>query len=170
MKFLTAHPEKQSKLRAALVQAYKSKGTNNACPDSAEEILAKSIPYLDACIEETLRLGNISAQLARVTTNDADVLGYHIPKGTSVNLNPYVGLEQFEIAEDLRSHTSRQSKNNFHMQWDPADDMEEWAPERWLVDKDGSFNPRMFPRLAFSAGPRVCYGRAISSFTGFFPY
>ncbi|KAM0809943.1 putative Cytochrome P450 [Seiridium cardinale] len=164
VKFLTAHPEKQSKLRAALVQAYHSEGSHYACPNSAEEILGKSIPYLDACIEETLRLGNISAQLARVTTTDADVLGYHIPKGVSVNLNPYVGLKQFDIAEDLRSHTSRQSKGNFHMQLDLTDDMEEWAPERWLVDEDGSFNPRKFPRLAFSAGPRVCYGRTIPTF------
>ena len=111
---------------------------------------------MDACMEETLRVGKITSRLARSAVADTEVLGYRIPKGASVTLNPYVGGEPFDIPEELRSKTSRQSKDNFQSHWD-AKGMDQWVPERWLAE-DESFNPHSFPRLAFSAGPRVCYG------------
>lgn len=114
-------------------------------------------------MEETFRLGNISSRFARVATTDTQVLGFPIPKGASVSFNPYVGEKPLEIPEELRSQTSRQSKENFRSFWD-TNGMDEWVPERWIAE-DGSFDPRMFPRLAFSAGPRVCYGTFLS-----FPY
>ncbi|KAJ4296102.1 hypothetical protein N0V88_004804 [Collariella sp. IMI 366227] len=50
------------------------------------------IPYLDAIIEESLRLANISSRLIRtVTSSHTTVLGYPIPKGAQVICNPYVG-------------------------------------------------------------------------------
>ena len=107
-------------------------------------------------MEETLRVGKITSRLARIAVADTEVLGYSIPEGASVTLNPYVGGKLLDIPEELRSKTSRQSKDNFQSHWDP-EGMDQWVPERWLAE-DESFNPHSFPRLAFSAGPRVCYG------------
>jgi hypothetical protein len=115
-----------------------------------------SIPYLDAYVEESIRVANTSPRFVRKTTADTQVLGYKIPKGATVFLNPYVGTQQFDVQETLRSPTSRNSKDSFDMYYDPKG-MDDFQPERWLAE-DGSFNPRQYPRLAFSAGPRMCYG------------
>lgn len=107
-------------------------------------------------MEETLRVGKITSRFARIALADTEVLGYRIPKGASVTLNPYVGGEPFDIPKELRSKTSRQSNDNFRSHWDTKG-MDQWVPKRWIPE-DESFNPHSFPRLAFSAGPRVCYG------------
>lgn len=153
--FLTHFPEKQTRLRDSLLSIHPQK--SEGIQPSVESILTKSTSYMDAWIEETLRMGNVSSRLVRVATTDTTVLGHFIPKGAQVVCNPYVGGEKpLYTPEELRSNTSRQSKDNFQSHWDP-NCMDEFIPERWL-EEDGSFNPRMFPRLAFSAGPRVCYG------------
>lgn len=136
---------------------------------SAKAILYTSIPYLEAYMEESIRAANTSPRLVRTTTTNTQVLGYSIPKGTSVLLNPYIGTKPLDIPEGLRSETSRSSKDNFESHWDPSG-MDDFEPERWLAE-DGSFNPRQFPRLAFSAGPRMCYGmfHSVSCFNCPFP-
>lgn len=154
VKFLIANPEKQEKLRKALVDAL-PKGSNGEQP-SVKDILSTSIPYLEAYMEESMRAANTSPRLVRRTTTDTQVLGYSIPKGVTVLLNPYIGTQPLDISEHLRSETSRNSKRNFESYWD-VNSMDDFQPERWLAE-DGSFNPRQFPRLAFSAGPRMCYG------------
>ncbi|KAH8756468.1 putative cytochrome P450 oxidoreductase [Hyaloscypha finlandica] len=163
VKFLIANPEKQEKLRKALLDAFpeRSKGEQ----PSAKAILYTSIPYLEAYMEESIRAANTPPRLVRTTTTPTQVLGYPIPKGTSVLLNPYIGTKPLDIPEGLRSDTSRSSKGNFESHWDPSG-MDNFEPERWLAE-DGSFNPRQFPRLAFSAGPRMCYGmsHSMSCFT-----
>ena len=156
IKFLTAHPEKQDRLRKALSEAFPERA--NGDQPAVEDILTRSIPYMDACMEETLRHSTIASRLARVATTDTEVLGFRIPKGASVTLSPYVGAKPMDVPEELRSRTSQKSKNNYQSFWDPQG-MDDWEPERWLAE-DGSFDPRKFPRLAFSAGPRVCYGRS----------
>ncbi|RYP88516.1 hypothetical protein DL769_000283 [Monosporascus sp. CRB-8-3] len=158
VKFLIANPEKQEKLRKALLAAFpeRSKGEQPL----AKAILYTSIPYLEAYMEESIRAANTSPRLVRTTTTDTQVLGYPIPKGTSVILNPYIGTKPLDIPEGARSDTSRSSKGSFGSHWDPSG-MDNFEPERWLAE-DGSFNPRQFPRLAFSAGPRMCYGRNLA--------
>ncbi|KAI3320947.1 putative cytochrome P450 oxidoreductase [Xylariaceae sp. AK1471] len=150
IKYLTDRPEKQDRLRKALREAFPERSNGHQPP--VEEILTKSIPYMDACMEETLRCSTIASRLARTVTMDTTVLGFRIPKGASVTLSPYVGRKPMDVPEELRSRTSQQSKDNFHLHWDP-EGMDDWEPERWLAE-DGSFDPRKFPRLAFSAGPR----------------
>ncbi|KAL4814756.1 cytochrome P450 [Aspergillus spinulosporus] len=158
IKFLIANPEKQEKLRKALVDAL-PRGPNGEQP-SVKDILGTSIPYLEACMEESMRAANTSPRFVRRTTTNTQVLGYSIPKGVTVFLNPYVGTQPLDIPEHLRSETSRNSKDSFESYWD-VNGMDDFQPERWLAD-DGSFNPRRFPRLAFSAGPRMCYGRNLA--------
>ncbi|KAE8384251.1 putative cytochrome P450 oxidoreductase [Aspergillus alliaceus] len=158
VKFLIANPEKQEKLRKALVDAL-PKGSNGEQP-SVKAIMSTSIPYLEAYMEESIRAANTSPRLVRTTTTDTQVLGYSIPKGVTVILNPYIGTQPLDIPEHLRSETSRNSKGNFESYWD-VNGMDDFQPERWLAE-DGSFNPRQFPRLGFSAGPRMCYGRNLA--------
>ncbi|THC93336.1 hypothetical protein EYZ11_007192 [Aspergillus tanneri] len=152
--FLIANPDKQEKLRKALIDVL-PKGSNGEQP-SVKAILSTSIPYLEAYMEESMRAANTSPRLVRRTTTDTQVLGYSIPKGVSVLLNPYIGTQPLDIPEHLRSETSRNSKGNFESYWDVSG-MDDFQPERWLAE-DGSFNPRQFPCLTFSAGPRMCYG------------
>jgi cytochrome P450 len=137
-----------------LVDAF-SKEANGKQP-SLKAISSTSIPYLDAYVEESIRVANTSPRFVRKTTTDTQVLGYQIPKDATVFLNPYIGTQQFDIQETLRSTTSRNSKDSFESYCDPKG-MDDFQPERWLAE-DGSFNPRQYPRLAFSAGPRMCYG------------
>jgi cytochrome P450 len=154
VKFLIANPEKQEKLRKALVDALPE--WSNGEQPSLKAILSTSIPYLEAYMEESMRVANTSPRLVRRTTTDTQVLGYSIPKNATVLLNPYIGTQPLNIPEHLRSENSRNSKGNFESYWD-INGMDDFQPERWLAE-DGSFYPRQFPRLAFSAGPRMCYG------------
>ncbi|KAI8965514.1 putative cytochrome P450 oxidoreductase [Daldinia sp. FL1419] len=154
VKFLIANPEKQEKLRKALLDAFP--GWQKGEQPSVKAILYTSIPYLDAYMEESIRAANTSPRLVRTTTTNTQALGFSIPKGTSVILNPYIGTKPLDIPEGARSETSRNSKDNLGSYWDP-NGMDYFEPERWL-EEDGTFNSRKFPRLAFSAGPRMCYG------------
>ncbi|KAK8062272.1 Cytochrome P450 27C1 [Apiospora hydei] len=159
VKFLMANPSKQEKLREVLQAAFPERVSKGEQP-SVKSILYTSIPYLEAFMEESIRYANTSPRLVRMTATDTQCLGYRIPKGVTVFLNPYIGTKPLDIREGLRTDTSRGSKDNFESYWDPSG-MDEFAPERWL-NEDGSFNPRKFPRLAFSAGPRMCYGRNLA--------
>jgi cytochrome P450 len=113
------------------------------------------IHYLEATMEEAIRLGNIHPRLVRIATVDTQILGYPIPKGAHVVSSSYVGEKPLDIAEDKRSKRSQQTKVNFRKHYE--DGMDAFVPERWL-DEKGEFDSHQYPTLAFSAGPRVCYG------------
>ncbi|KAK4500900.1 hypothetical protein PRZ48_009092 [Zasmidium cellare] len=73
--FLADHGDVQTRLRDDLYEAF----GDQELP-SADAISAAQIPYLDACIEETLRAGTSQAGVSRVTTRDTELMGYWIPK------------------------------------------------------------------------------------------
>lgn len=116
VKLLADNPEKQDRLRVALLKAYPKR--SNGVKPSAEEILTKSIPYIDACLEENFCVGKITSRLARIALADTEVLSYRIRKGASVTLNPYLGGEPIDMLEELRTKTSRQSNDNFQSHCD----------------------------------------------------
>lgn len=107
-------------------------------------------------MEEAIRLGNIHPRLVRIATVDTQILGYPIPKGAHVVSSSYVGKKPLDIPEEKRSKRSQQTKVNFRKHYE--DGMDAFVPERWLNEK-GEFDSHQYPTLAFSAGPRVCYGR-----------
>jgi cytochrome P450 len=111
---------------------------------------------MDAWLEECTRHANISPRLVRVATVDTQILGYAIPKGAHVMCSPYVGEAPFDVPESLRSARAREAKYSVDSLWSP--DMGEFRPERWL-DEAGNFHPTAYRRLAFSAGPRACFGK-----------
>ena len=68
---LAANQDAQHKLRSALVAAY---GTKDL--PTTNSITQRSIPYLDAVIEEVVRLGNTVPANMRIATVDTEILGY----------------------------------------------------------------------------------------------
>lgn len=163
LKFLTNCPEAQSKLRQHLREAFPPSPAAGAARQqqlpSVEEILAQTVPYMEACLEEIVRLGNIHPRLVRIAVRDTEVLGCPVPRGAQVLSSSYVGERPLAVPEGRRSRRSQQCRSNFRAHWDPRG-MDGFAPERWLA-ADGRYEPKSFPRMAFSAGPRVCYGTLV---------
>jgi cytochrome P450 len=73
----------QEKLRQSLREHYKDAVSQKRLPTPAE--INDSRPaYLDAVVEENLRLAQVAPANARTATQDVEVLGYRIPAGTEV--------------------------------------------------------------------------------------
>ncbi|EUC37309.1 hypothetical protein COCCADRAFT_23027 [Bipolaris zeicola 26-R-13] len=104
---------------------------------------ATQLPYLTACIQETLRMyPPVPTGFPRVVPQGgANISGHYISGGTSVYVSQYA-----------MHHSSRHFKNP-----------DEFVPERWLEgangeysgDKKDGFNP-------FSFGPRNCIGKNLA--------
>ncbi|RFU78239.1 cytochrome p450 monooxygenase [Trichoderma arundinaceum] len=168
VKYMSSYQSVQTRLRDALQQAHFNAYQASRLP-TMEEICATSIPYLDAVIEETLRYASVATLIVRTSTCDTQILGYQIPKGTDVLL-PLTGPSMTEpalpIREMSRSLESQESKDRIPY-W--GDDISQFKPERWLkmVERaDGSkeeiFDQHAGPTLAFSAGPRQCFGKRLA--------
>ncbi|KAF7537746.1 hypothetical protein G7054_g3474 [Neopestalotiopsis clavispora] len=135
MHFLLTHPEKLQKLQNEIRERF----------PSYEEIVGKNVqglPWLDAVIEESLRLHTNGAfGLPRISPGDV-VDGHYIPKGCRVQTSIF-----------STSHSERYFSRP-----------REFWPERWLPtthpdydvtfesDNRASFKP-------FSMGPRGCIGQ-----------
>lgn len=83
VKHIAEHELVQTKLRPALWAAYAAARLEDRQP-SASEISETPIPYLDAVLEEVLRLNSPLGAQIRESTVDTELLGHRIPKGTSV--------------------------------------------------------------------------------------
>lgn len=182
IKWLADDQAAQCKLRAALRAAYARAAAEKRQPSVAE--LAKtSVPYLDAFLEEALRVNAPVPFTMRDTTVDTTLLGRRVPRGTSVffamegpgYLMPGIPIPAAD--DGARSDTSRAAaaKGRCHGAWDP-EDIACFRPERWLktaAPKDGGegegdgdgevyFDPQAGPMLTFSLGPRGCFGRRLA--------
>ncbi|KAF3760019.1 putative cytochrome P450 oxidoreductase [Cryphonectria parasitica EP155] len=158
-KILTQNQVEQTKLRAALRAHFLA---TPKTPD-VQAILTAEIPYLDASVEELVRVGNIIPEVVRETSCDTELLGRRIPKGATVVCSTYVAHEPFGddvVPESARSENSRANKGGYRTVWEA--DMADYHPERWIRD-DGTFDAKAVPKLAFSAGPRGCFGRKFAS-------
>ena len=99
----------------------------------------KHLPYLRACLDESLRLFPPTPHgLPRQTPAEGvNILGDYIPGGVSVAMSAYVAHRQ----ESVFPHADK------------------FIPERWLGEEGKALQPYF---LAFSAGARGCIGRNIS--------
>ncbi|KAJ3753813.1 cytochrome P450 monooxygenase pc-bph [Lentinula raphanica] len=138
--YLARTPAAQAKLHAELDKAIPDV---EALPMTVDDVKADRLPYLDACIEEGLRIHSTSALgLPRlVPKGGMTVEGVMFPEGTVLSVPSYTIHRDTEV-------------------W--GDDIEEFRPERWLgLDGDKrelvnkTFNP-------FSVGPRACVGRNLA--------
>ncbi|KAJ6588602.1 cytochrome P450 monooxygenase pc-bph [Mycena capillaripes] len=135
--YLAKNQEKQAKLQAELDEQL---GTEDELVANGEQV--KRLPYLDACINEALRLHSTSALgLPRIVPEGGLVINDRaFPAGTVLSVP------------------------SFTIHRDPAvwgADVEAFRPERWFEEerKDAmqrTFNP-------FSVGPRACVGRNLAS-------
>ena len=101
-------------------------------------VSASKLPYLNATIEEGLRIyPPVPSTLPRRTTSRGDVIdGQFVPGGTSIGVNQWA---------------ANQSTRNWR---DPG----KFIPERWLDDQRYAGDERE-ARQPFSIGPRNCIGR-----------
>ncbi|KAK8017297.1 Isotrichodermin C-15 hydroxylase [Apiospora rasikravindrae] len=115
---------------------------------SAEDITIRAtsqLPYLCACIDETLRLYPPAADTPPRVSPGADVGGYYIPKGTIVSVYQWA---------------THHSAEHFT-------DPEVFAPQRWLPDTHALYDAKFAADnkavcKPFSAGPRDCTGKILA--------
>lgn len=138
--YLARTPSTQAKLHAELDKAVPD---IESLPMTVDDVKADKLPYLDACINEGLRIHSTSALgLPRlVPKGGMAVEGVTFPEGTILSVPSYTIHRDTEV-------------------W--GDDIEDFRPERWLgLDGDRkelinkTFNP-------FSVGPRACVGRNLA--------
>ncbi|XP_052674496.1 steroid 17-alpha-hydroxylase/17,20 lyase-like [Crassostrea angulata] len=131
--FISGLPEIQAKCQAEIDETI-----GRRCPSIADR---QSLPYTEACLYETMRLGVIAGLgLPHLTICDTHAGGYDIPKDTVVLIN------------------------HFALHRDPKywKDPEKFDPLRYL-DEDGKMDPtKLDSWLPFSAGRRVCLGESIA--------
>ncbi|KAI5449864.1 hypothetical protein NCC49_003980 [Naganishia albida] len=138
--YLSNNPRVMKKLQDELDKAAEEKA-------HGEEVLhfdyedVKALPYLQACIDEALRLHSTSAiGLPRqVPEGGATILGEFFPGGTTVSVPAYT------IHRDPTV-------------W--GEDSEAYRPERWF-ERDSKLLQSSF--IPFSYGPRSCVGRNLAS-------
>lgn len=168
-KYLTDSPGVQNKLRSVLHQTLSTATEENRLFTS-EEIRHAKLPYLDAIIEEMLRINAVP--VTREAMCDTTVLGYPIKKGTQVffiSNGPGFLSQSLPVDNSKRSETARSAKLNDT--WDETKDTGSFDPERWLVRKndgeglladDVDFDGAAGPQLVFGSGPRTCWGRRLA--------
>ncbi|RYC55461.1 hypothetical protein CHU98_g10753 [Xylaria longipes] len=159
MNFLMRNPKVQDTLRSSIKAAFP-----NYPPDgvpTAKAIATTSLPYLDAFIDEALRLGPVAGVHVRETIRDTQILGHMVPAGTNVFMfliGQSIQLPPINVPSSLRTKTSQDSYSQFP-DLNPQD-ITEFKPERWLND-DGTYNPNAGPSLSFGTGPRGCFGKKL---------
>ncbi|KAK6852539.1 cytochrome P450 [Apiospora arundinis] len=170
VKYMSRYQDAQHKLRAAIEAVFPHGGGGGGQPlPTVDQILEADIPYLDAAIEETLRLSTITT-VARQAVVDTEVLGCKVPKGTQIAMQNLLYERPISVPEEIRSETSRVMHNEKRSRggYDgPAgDNLQDFVPERWLIkgEKGGKvvFDAYALPRTAFGDGPRGCFGRRLA--------
>jgi cytochrome P450 len=71
----------QAKLRSAVHAAFSTAHAEKRAPTHSE-ILKTRVPYVDAVIDEVLRLH--ATIMSRMALRDTQIFGKHIPKGATV--------------------------------------------------------------------------------------
>lgn len=168
-KYLSDSPQIQDRLRSELHEALAA-ARHDSRLFTFEEIRQAKIPYLDAIIEEMLRINAVP--VTREALRDTTILGCPIKRGTQVFLmsnGPGFLSPPIPVDDSKRSETSRAAKLN--ARWDEARELSRFDPERWLVrrgDADGAptddvvFDGAAGPQLAFGLGPRSCWGKRLA--------
>ncbi|XP_018357347.1 PREDICTED: probable cytochrome P450 12a5, mitochondrial isoform X2 [Trachymyrmex cornetzi] len=101
----------------------------------------KDMPYLKACIKESLRLRPAFPYLTRLLPSEISLHGYIIPKGTFVIMANQITSQREEHFEDPKKY----------------------QPERWLNQDEHAHNDyQEYSCLPFGYGIRSCLGRKMA--------
>ncbi|KAG0048105.1 hypothetical protein BGZ83_006899 [Gryganskiella cystojenkinii] len=132
--YLVKNPRTLNKLVRELDQAT----ANNAIGALPTYDQVRNLPYLTACINESMRLRPVAATgIPREVTQDTMMGGYNIPKGTIV------------LANIPSLHWNKE--------YFPRPN--EYIPERWIPDESAFPLIQDFTFYPFSAGTRNCVGK-----------
>jgi cytochrome P450 len=115
-----------------------------------------------------LRCGQTAPMASRTTTQDVNILGHVVPKGTMVMMCGMGGgiLEPaHRVPDTLRSPQFRNASGGKTGDWEPAT-IKAFDPERWLV-RDAATGAQVFdqsagPHIQFGGGPRGCFGKRLA--------
>lgn len=168
MKHLAQYPKVQKKARDNLRAVFKEAHAEGRQP-SVTEILKNQVPYVDAVIEEILRLTGPVGATAREATVDTTVMGYRIPKGTTVfmaSVGPGYTTPSIKLPASAEGF-EKPSTYTKRVDWDGMSP-ESFLPERWLAeDEKGNvvYDAQAGPFLAFSLGIRGCFGVRLAYLT-----
>ncbi|KAL3243347.1 hypothetical protein MRX96_020609 [Rhipicephalus microplus] len=130
---LAKNQEAQKKVRQE-VQAAVEENSRTIMPEP------ENMPFLQACLKESLRLMPPSPGIYRVLDHDVVMSGYVVPAGVPIFIDYYVAGRITE---------------NF-------DNPEVFLPERWLKVQREDLHFDRYASLPFSFGPRMCPGRTIA--------
>ncbi|XP_051560418.1 cytochrome P450 3A30-like [Myxocyprinus asiaticus] len=131
---LATNPEAMKKLQEEIDETFP-----NQAPVDYEKMM--SMDYLDAALNESLRLFPVAARLERVCKKTVEINGLIIPKDTVVMIPTYV----------------------LHRDPEYWTDPESFKPERFTKGNKESIDPYMF--MPFGAGPRNCIGMRFAQVT-----
>ncbi len=129
--FLAGHPQVQERIAAELAAAL---------PDGrlADFGQVRELAYIDAVIQETMRLKPVAPLNIVEANHDLDIGPLRLRKGDAVAiLTRAIALAEPAFAEPQR-----------------------FDPERWLRAGRREFNPHSF--MPFGSGPRLCPGRSLA--------
>lgn len=126
--YLSTHQDVQNRVYEEIC-----KNVDTSCLIHPNELA--NLPYLNAVVNETLRLASTMALIPRSTQHDVQVQSYHIRKNTTVLINLYA------LHRDQRY-------------WDS--DVNEFRVERWLSKTNKESGVVSF--LPFGLAPRACLG------------
>lgn len=179
LKHLAQYPQIQRQARTVLRAAH-AEAYQQGRPPSVAEITRTQVPYLEAVIEEILRLSGPVSAVARMTTTDTVILGHAVPKGTTVFMSiwgpsvtmPSVQPHHYSDSEEKKGDEEKPFSFTHRNDWDGMDP-EKFIPERWLrKEGDGSdgvsrtvYDAQAGPMLSFSLGLRGCFGRRLAYLT-----
>ncbi|KAF8812724.1 cytochrome P450 [Phlegmacium glaucopus] len=147
---LCRKPEKQQKLRQELLQFV---GT-----DPTLDQLSTGLPYLDAVVQEVLRLHPPVSETTRIAAED-DIMPFSLPITTATGEQ----VSRLVISKGTIVTSPLRYMNRSEVFWGP--NAKEFRPERWL-EPDACSGAREIQGyrhiLTFSDGPRTCLGKSFA--------
>lgn len=132
---LSRYPDVQSRLRSEVQNHFEDGKTANDLD---------GLQYLNAVIEETMRVHHLDTVLWREVAQEASLAGTPVHPGVKIVWSPWI-------------------LNRDEQYW--GSDAEIFRPERWLEDAGGKRFSGMFSNANFGIGPRRCIGEQYARIT-----
>ena len=132
---LSRYPELQSRLRAEVQKHFEDGKTPNDLD---------GLPYLNAVVEETMRVHHLDTVLWREVAEEASLAGSPVHPGVKIVWSPWI-------------------LNRDEQYWGP--DADTFRPERWLEDAAENRFSGCFSNASFGIGPRRCIGEQYARVT-----